>query len=287
LERIFPRWEQLRSPFYRQKVIVEELLFIMTGDNLAEPTTGIAGQKRKVSLSSAASKGSKYTLGSAKKVSALPAPALQYLVDSELLQKLTRACQKYCLAKVFKSTDALIKFLKQGLAGTCNMSDTERNEKLFTLFKATVQNPPPSGVGPTDKFEHRWSLPAVGNIKCRLCWGAYYGFSKHNVDECSKEIRKNWLYTGKITSAFSDDTVYHSEYTYEDARGMIVSNLVSEEGSFVDSAGKDHKRYTREALSLVCTMSVLYCRCRNGCCRAIAVLRCANFCTPLAARLLR
>jgi hypothetical protein len=221
----------------------------MTGDNLAEPTSGIAGQKRKVSLSSAASKGSKYTLGSAKKVSALSAPAPQYLVDAELLQRLSRACKKHCLAKLFKSSDALIKFLKQGLAGTCNMSDAERNEKLFTLFKATVQNPPPSGVGPTDKFEHHWSLPAVGNVQCRLCWGAYYGFSKHKLDVCSKGIRQNWLYTGKVTSAFSDDTVYHNEYTYEDARGMIVSNLVSEEGSFVGSAGKDYKPYRRDALT--------------------------------------
>jgi hypothetical protein len=108
-----------------------------------------------VGLSTSASKGRQHTLGYAKNRSVLPVS--QFTANKELVDKLNKACTDRCLADEFTADDglqdmnALIRCLKEGEAVTYSMSNEERKEKLFTLFKATVRNPPASGRGPTLK----------------------------------------------------------------------------------------------------------------------------------------
>ena len=186
-----------------------------------------------------ASRGQKHIVGSSKSPSLLEKTIVS---NVDLISEVTACCKKQCIFNNYSSGDSgvsldrLVDFIREGREHTCLLDKESKSNVMYRLFKGTVQNFPTSGSGPTyEDFQHKWTLPLLGEINCRKCWGCYYGFSPHQLDKCSQALKKDWALTG--ISALYNDHTNHS-YTSDNLKYILQRNVIGEDGQFLRFAGK-------------------------------------------------
>ena len=172
------------------------------------------------------SRGRRYNLSRSKPTEKVKKAAVS---DLNLISELKYCCDKECIFKHFASdVDSrfgdVVKLLREGMKETYGFNKEERNEFLYRQFKATVTNAPSSGEGPTKGFfQHDWTIPKIGDIMCRQCWGHYYGFSPYSMDDCSKSLKLDWSLTGRAQRAYTDET--NHEFYYDDMKEVLAKKL--------------------------------------------------------------
>lgn len=88
----------------------------------------------------------------------------------------------------------------------------------------------------------------VGDVGCRKCWCAYYGFSHYAVDDCARQIKLEWSTTGKVGSAFNDSTQF--DFTFDAARDMIARNITDGK-ELIGHAGKLYRENFARCSALI------------------------------------
>jgi hypothetical protein len=207
-----------------------------------------AGQVNKRPKKTKASKGSKFTmriaLGEDELEESIPPPLSQQDIMSKI-HSLGNCCRrkKNCFLDIFSSEggskidfNSAVDFFRECWEITRVKTKSEKETFLISEFKESLK---PRRNEESD-FDHVWRLK-VSTVKnpsqtiwrhancglklrvCRKVWYTVSGFTKWQVDKCSKVLRGNFEATTLSHHPFSDSTLH--PYTYNETAEIFAANL--------------------------------------------------------------